>query len=262
MKILNALKALIDGIFSLVFVPKCAACQSVLPSDEITLCSKCEKVYLLESKMLCPSCNRAHKMCVCKIDFLGARIPLTHVTGYDIKRPSVSKSIILGVKDNRLDSTFDFLAEQMLTALKERYIRLFERTSVVITYVPRSKNAKRKSGHDQSEQIAKRIAAKSGAAFMPLFENNAVKKQKTLKRAERQINASKNYALLYPELSLKGQTLVIIDDIVTTGASIGACATLAKKAGAKATLSLSFAKSVGKNEQENLEDNESGEKEC
>jgi predicted amidophosphoribosyltransferase len=211
--------------------------------------------------MQCKSCYRAHKACICKIEFQDAKIPLTHVTGYDINRPSVSKSIILGVKDNALDNTFEFLAEEMLTALRERYLRLFERTNVVITYVPRSKRAKRKAGHDQSEQIAKRIALKSGAVFMPLFENNANKKQKTLKRDARQLNALKSYSLLYPELSLSGQTVVIIDDIVTTGASIGACAVLAKKAGAKATLGLSFAKSVRETGIENKE-NGIGEELC
>jgi predicted amidophosphoribosyltransferase len=204
--------------------------------------------------MRCKICNRAHRACICKIEFLGAKIPLTHVTGYDIKRPSVSKNIILSVKDTRLDGTFDFLAEEMLTALKERYLRLFERTNVVITYVQRSEKARRRAGHDQSEQIARRIADKSGAVFMPLFENNGIKKQKTLKRTERQQNAIKNYSLLYPELSLKGQTVVIIDDIVTTGASIGACAGLAKKVGAKATLGLSFARSV----REKIENEENG----
>lgn len=247
MTVLKAIKGFFSMLATLLFPPKCAGCQVVLPSDEVVLCKKCVDVYRLETKIQCKACNRAHRACICKIEFLGAKIPLTHVTGYDIKRPSVSKNIILGVKDTRLDSAFDFLADEMLTALKERYLRLFERTNVLITYVPRSKNAKRRAGHDQSEQIAKRVANKSGAVFMPLFENNGIKKQKTLKRAERQQNAAKNYSLLYPELSLKGQTVVIIDDIVTTGASIGACATLAKKSGAKATLALSFARSVREN---------------
>ena len=255
MTVLKKIKGFFAVLATLLFPPKCAGCQVVLPSDDVILCKKCADVYRLETKMRCKICNRAHRACICKIEFLGTKIPITHVTGYDIKRPSVSKNIILGVKDTRLDSTFDFLAEEMLTALKERYLRLFERTNVVITYVQRSKNAKRRAGHDQSEQIARRIADKSGAVFMPLFENNGIKKQKTLKRAQRQQNALKNYSLLYPELSLKGQTVVIIDDIVTTGASIGTCAILAQKVGAKATLGLSFAKSV---REEGIENKENG----
>ena len=243
MRVLNAVKNAIKELFTLVFVPKCSACGTPLPSKDIPLCDKCKESFLLESKMPCKKCGKAHKLCSCRIDTMGVRFPLTHVTGYDIKRSSVSKSIILAVKDDLLESAFDFLADEMLTALKERYLRLFERTNVVITYVPRSERARRKAGHDQAEQIALRVARKSGATFMPLFVNNGKKKQKTLTGVQRQKNAVENYALIMPELKLKGQTVVIIDDIVTTGASIGACGLLARSAGAKAVIALSWAKS-------------------
>ncbi len=199
-------------------------------------------MYLLESKYLCGSCGRAHRMCTCRISFSGAKIPFLHVTGYDVKRNSASKSVILNIKDNNIPSAFDFLANEMLTAFRERYVRLFERSNVVITYVPRSEKARRRAGHDQSEQIAMRIAEKSGAVFMPLFKNHGVKAQKKLSRAEREENARQNYELMSPELKLKGQIVIIIDDIVTTGASIGACAMLVKNAGAKATIALAAAK--------------------
>lgn len=241
MKILRSLKGVLSQLLSLVFVPKCTACGDTLPSST-ALCSRCEKMYLLESKYLCGGCERTHRMCLCRIDFAGSKIPFLHVTGYDVKRTSVSKSLILRIKDNNIRAAFDFLADEMLVVLKERYVRLLERASVVITYVPRSRRARRRAGHDQSEQIAKRIAEKSGAVFMPLFKNNGVKVQKYLHRDEREENARQNYELISPELRLDGLVVVIIDDIVTTGASMGACAAMAKSVGAKAVIALSAAK--------------------
>ncbi len=248
MKVLNGIRGALVSLSTLLFVPKCAGCDTPLPSRETALCEKCEKAYRLESSYLCKKCGRAHKMCICRIDFEGHKIPFTHVTGYDIRRPSVSKSLVLNIKNNRLDSAFDFLADEMLTAFKERYVRIFERAGVVITYVPRSKTARRRDGHDQSEQIAKRIAKKSGAVFMPLFANSAKKAQKSLSGANRQINAKKNYFLISPELKLDNMVIVIVDDIVTTGSSIGACAVLAKSLGAKAVIGLACAKTEGKRE--------------
>ncbi len=246
MKILSAVKGFFAALLPLVFVPRCAACSAVLDSKEIPLCDNCKKAYLLESKYLCSGCNRAHRMCTCRAGFEGAKIPQLHVTAYDVKRVSVSKSMILNIKDNNIPSAFDFLATEMLTAFKERYIRLFERTNVLITFVPRSEKAKRKAGHDQSEQLACRISDMSGAVFMPLFVNNGIKAQKNLSYAEREDNARKNYGLLMPELGLDGQTVIIVDDIVTTGASIGACAALARKAGARAVIALCAAKTENK----------------
>ncbi len=255
MKILSRLKGALASLISLIYVPRCASCMAVLPSKDIPLCPECEKAYQLESKYLCSGCSRAHRMCMCRISFGDAKIPFSHVTGYDVKRSSASKNIILNIKDNNLPSAFDFLCREMLTVLKEKYIRLFERTNVVITYVPRSKMARRRAGHDQSEQLAVRIARESGAVFMPLFKNNGIKSQKYLSRAEREKNAMQNHSLLYPELKLSGQTVIIVDDIVTTGASIGACALLARSVGAKAVIGLCAAKTESK-KGINLENNE------
>lgn len=244
MKLTDAVKKAVSQIASLVFVPRCASCYKVLPSKRIPLCEKCKSAYLLESKKLCKKCGRVHKMCVCRIKIGGTNVPFVHVTGYDVNRSSVSKNMILHIKDTRLDSAFDFLADEMLTALKERYIRLFERGNIVITYVPRSAKARRKAGHDQSEQLAMRISERSGAPFVPLFSNSSVKAQKKLDKDTRFENAMRGYSLIHPELKLTDRIIVIIDDIVTTGASIGACATLARRNGAKAVIGLVCAKTV------------------
>ena len=239
-------KAWLTELTELIYVPRCASCFAVLPTKETALCKSCSDAYLTESKRLCARCGMVHKMCTCRVEYDGIRIPITHITGYDIRRSSVSKNIILRLKDNNYGGAFDFLANEMLTALKERYVRLFERGGVVITYVPRSKRAKRKAGHDQSEQLAKRISKASGAPLVPLFENVSRSYQKALNRAERSENARKGYRLISPELKLDDRIVVIIDDIVTTGASIGACASLARRNGAKLVIGLVCAKAISR----------------
>lgn len=238
MRLLNAVKRALKACAPLIFVPRCASCMQVLPSTDMPLCERCMQAYLTESKKLCKGCGRMHRYCVCRISFGERRFPLVHITGYDMKRSSVSKNMILNLKDDRFDNAFDFLALCMYTTLRERYIRLFERGTVVITYVPRSSKARRKAGHDQSEEIAKRISALSGAPFVPLFCNNSSSLQKKLGKAERMQNALDSYALINPELRLTGRIVIIIDDIVTTGSSIGACATLAVRNGARAVIPL------------------------
>lgn len=244
MRLLQRVKAFAAQLAELVYVPKCASCFSVLPSKEIPLCENCRKVFLLESKRLCPSCGRAHRFCICRIKFEQYDFAYVHITSYDMRRDSVSRNMILHLKDDRFDGAFDFFAEQMLTALKERYIRLFERGNIVISYVPRSQKAKRRAGHDQSEQIAVRLSSLSGAPCVPLFVNNSRSSQKKLNRSMREVNAKESYALAHPELKLGGRVIVIVDDVVTTGSSIGACGALAKKNGAKAVIGLVCAKTI------------------
>ena len=249
MSIIKKLKKIKDALAALVFVPKCASCLSVLPAESDALCKKCKEIYELESKYSCHVCGRAHKMCVCKIQCEGRNYPFVHITAYDINRNSVSKSIILNIKETNFAGAFDFLAENMYSALIERYPTLLGSARVYITYVPRSEKARKRAGHDQSYQIAKRISELSSAPVIKIFENHSKKQQKKLNAAQRRENAKSNYTLSNEPIDLNQTVLIIVDDIVTTGASIGACADLAKKVGAKAVIGLVCARAESKKSQ-------------
>ena len=227
-----------DAIAPLIFVPRCSACLTVVPSKNHALCEKCMERYELESKYLCSTCGRSHRYCTCKIDYEGKKYALVHISAYDIMRSSVSKSMILNLKDNKFPGAFDFLAKELYETVKMRYATLLDGGNVIVTYIPRSNKAKKKAGHDQSREVAERFARLSGAPAVTLFENQSASQQKKLNAIQRKENAAENYRLCDENVSLAGKVLLLIDDITTTGATIGACATLAKKAKAKAVIAL------------------------
>ena len=55
--------------------------------------------------------------------------------------------------------------------------------------------------------------------------------QKNLNAAERKINADNTY-FLKDDVDVKGKKFVIVDDVITTGSTINACASLLISAGA------------------------------
>ena len=235
-------RALLDKIKNalapLIFVPRCSACLTVVPSKNMALCPECMRKYELESKYLCTGCKRSHRYCTCKIENDGSKLALVHITAYDIRRSSVSKSMILNLKDNKFPGAFDFLAEELYETVKMRYARLFEGGNVVVTHVPRSDKAQKKAGHDQSKEIAERFGRLSGAPAVTLFENISETQQKQLTAEQRRENANKSYRFCDENVSLAGKVLLMIDDITTTGATLSACARLAKDAYAKAVIAL------------------------
>ena len=126
MSILKKIAKIRDAIAPLVFVPRCASCLCVIPSNEDALCEKCKEIYALESKYFCNGCERMHRYCTCKIHYEEKSYSFVHVTAYDLKRNSVSKNMILNIKGNKYPGAFDFLANEMYSALSERYITLLK----------------------------------------------------------------------------------------------------------------------------------------
>ena len=103
---------------------------------------------------------------------------------------------------------------------------------VLLTYLPRSFRAKRKNGTDQALMLARAISKETGIPVMPLLSRvrfgGAV--QKKLSRRER-IDNAKLLFTLSPKADLKGKTVILIDDLVTTGSSMAAGVRLLRQAG-------------------------------
>ena len=258
MNILKKLKAwFYEYILALFIVPKCVSCFSVIENDKEALCEECRHTYQLESKLECSVCRRPHTHCTCRVHFEGLSIPLFHVTGYDIKRNAISKNIVLHIKDNNYPAAFDFMAAEMTEVLKLRLplITSFPLDQIILTWVPRSERAKRRAGHDQSYEMARRIADMLGCRLVAMFENGSTSYQKTLSKDKRRENAVKSYSIKAGAIDDVGHRhVVLVDDIVTTGSSIGACAQLLRESGVKHLSALVYAKTDSrKGESENAE---------
>lgn len=65
----------------------------------------------------------------------------------------------------------------------------------------------------------------------PLYTVRGTKAQKELTRTQRAENARKSYACR-PDADFSGKRVLLVDDIITTGATVSACALLLLKAGA------------------------------
>ena len=103
----------------------------------------------------------------------------------------------------------------------------------VIVPIPLHKKRLAKRGYNQSALLAEGLAHELGIAFT----NNLVKRTKNtipmkeLDAHQRQINL-KN-AFIVPSNDVKLDTIVVVDDIYTTGSTIDAVAGALKDAGAK-----------------------------
>jgi ComF family protein len=107
-----------------------------------------------------------------------------------------------------------------------------------IVPVPPRPGKTRRRGWDQVEEIARHLERRS-CAVARLLERRPSDEQKRLGRGERGANAKRAY-FLRPEAS-SPRLVLLIDDVVTTGATLDACARALKEGGASTVDALVFA---------------------
>jgi predicted amidophosphoribosyltransferase len=193
-----------------------------------------------ERKRLCPGCFRPYKDCLCRPKHFEGDA-LYYALPYDRYGGPVSRSMVLNAKHRRQREILDFLGDEMLAVLSER-----EPTGepFLLTYVPRSPKREMKSDLDPAEELAKTIGDRLGIPVMTLLAHHAYRRaQKTLS-GEARAEASKNRYYLVEEARplLPGRTVLLIDDVITTGATVSACTAVLKAGGAKRVVCLAAAK--------------------
>ncbi len=231
------------NILDLIFVPRCAACGVAVESSDVALCSECEHVHSLESKRFCTGCSMPYTFCRCNVHYGDLCFKMFRVTGYKTNEGSVAKQMLLGLKDNIHRAALERMTTEMVRVLERRapYVLEYPKSSVIV-FIPRSDKARRDAGHDQSLLLAKKISEKTGIELADVFISRGKKAQKTLNKEERMINAELNYDILSDLYDFNGKTAIIVDDIITSGASMGVCGGMLIGAGAENVISLVYAK--------------------
>lgn len=113
----------------------------------------------------------------------------------------------------------------------------------LIRWVPLSRKRLRERGYDQSRLLAEAVAARLGEAAVKTLEKpKDVAKQSTAGSAEkRRANIAGAYRVPDPGL-IAGRRVLLIDDIVTTGATLSECARALRAAGAKEVVCAALAR--------------------
>ncbi len=133
------------------------------------------------------------------------------------------------------------LAEAAPPAL-ERLVRISGPAALVP--VPVHRDRLRERGYNQAELIAKALGRHAALPCANLLERvRPTTKQHRLDRAARLANLSEAFALKR-DLELLPATVILVDDIVTTTATLEACASVLRDAGVQAVYGFAVAREV------------------
>lgn len=147
------------------------------------------------------------------------------------------KKIIHAFKYQDLFSLKDYLAGELLELINKEGLE-FD----LVSYVPLSKKRMIRRGYNQSQMIASELSQLTGVClYQGLIKNKETKTQVGLTRKERIKNLEGAFIVKNKE-RLEGKKIVLIDDVITTGATLDQCAQVLKIAGAKKVWGLTIAK--------------------
>ena len=106
------------------------------------------------------------------------------------------------------------------------------------SFVPPDKKRMRRRGYNQAEMLANELAALTNKPCVNLLEKiKHTTNQARLTRQERLVNLVD----AFKAKCVPPEHVVIVDDVMTTGATLNECAKSLKKAGAKIVYALTFA---------------------
>ena len=242
---------------ALLFPPICRHCgkrQSIFaPRLPQVLCPSCLTEWSERMRDICSLCGKAHPHCPCMPK------QLQHVDCSDLVklaryRPGsrdVTAQLVLRCKDVNDHALLDFLASDLtLPAFRALQSLGTDMQSTVITYVPRRRNAVRQFGHDQAKELAKALAKRLQLPFRSLIRRKACRtEQKDLDADGRLQNAAQSFSIKR-RADVCGQTVVLVDDICTTGATLACCTERLLKAGAHRVVAVCVAWSENKEKAE------------
>ena len=112
-----------------------------------------------------------------------------------------------------------------------------------IAYIPSSKAALKKRGYNQAEYIAKFIAERMDKKLLHcLSKDNKAKDQIGLDNIQRWMNLKESFKIKDNKL-IENSRILLVDDVVTTGATAFYCSKLLIKKGCSEVIVLTAAKS-------------------
>ena len=242
---------LLSFVLRLVSPPKCVLCGSLIEEDG-SLCPVCLKYYTAAMNRRCPVCAKTARSCTCRPYSMNSTSEVGEkrlIALSFLARPEstdngdkATRHLVYTVKRRFDRGSVRFCARLLSHEILRHFVKNKEDLSEwSLTYPPRSRGEVVKYGFDQSKQLVRLISRYTGMKMERCFGRRTHKMQKTLNAFERRTNADEAYCL-HKDAECKGKKYVIVDDVITTGATVNACANILFAAGAESVFPVCIAR--------------------
>lgn len=220
------------AVLDLIAPRSCAACGALAAS---ALCGACESALERRPRPACSRCGEAvlapGAACPADHDWLRGIVALHAPWRYR----GAAGAIVRRFKFEGDAAAGDALVRGLAEALRGAATGVGRRALVVP--VPMHKRARRARGFDQAERLAIGVAHELGLGFGGgvLRRLRATLSQTDPRVTSREQNVAGAFVVARPRV-IHGRTILLVDDVVTSGATARACAAALRAAGARAVI--------------------------
>ena len=202
----------------------CEVCYEQLPEsrEKVCFCPRCGRFYGREFRQ-CPGCFGTESRFLKNGLFVG--VPYDGIGGmlvrklkYNNRRDLIPTMVRLFFRYSEIDTDFD-----------------------MVTAVPLHRRRLRERGFNQSEELAKAIAEGMSLPYETLLERVIDTPSQTALDYRRRCSNMKGAFRVIEREKAEGCRVLLVDDVVTTGATAKECVAALKKAGVKRAAIAAFA---------------------
>jgi len=221
-------------VFGTVYPAKCVCCGELLAEEDPVFCRNCYDSYENAKQEICSRCLNPRCRCTCPSFHLG-KAGLRRLIKLYRYQPSngdlPENRILFALKQQHLQSVFSFLARELAESIGEALTPKEKQTAILVP-CPRSGHAKRKNGYDHTSELCRALSRETGIPFsLSLKRVRGGKMQKRLTAEERRRNVANRFFFKKPD-EIAGKTVVLVDDVTTSGATLLECRKMVLSAGA------------------------------
>lgn len=244
MKLLRLFSHIFDCVLELIFPPRCIVCSEVCKKSdfrsEVHICDKCkDKITPLHTfDNVCRKCSRPteEENIICPLCQV-SKYHFDIAYSYAVYEKGLRLSILSYKFGGQQYKHRDF-AEMLLLKIKEHPFILH---ADMIVSVPSGKKRQKSRGFDHISPIAKYVSAKTS---IPYVKNAIIKTRETtpqskLSFTDRRLSVKGAYNIS-KTLNVRGKTVILIDDILTTGSTVSEIAKILKRTGAEYVIVLTI----------------------
>jgi ComF family protein len=218
---------ILDTLLSIVAPFECLNCQK----EGMIVCVDCRQ-YLLALPPRCYRCKKFSKDFRVCLKCRGATT--VYCVGVATVYEGFAKDMVWRMKYGSAQAASTEMTEIILDRLPN------PDKDIIVSPIPTTTRRTRQRGYDQAKLLAKELARQSDVSYGDFIARVGVAHQVGARRSVRKSQLKEVFRIKRPD-RIRGRHILLVDDVLTTGATIESAAKALKKAGAFRVSAVVFA---------------------